>query len=155
MIAYGITSLGPASTDWNDFIGTAAADDLELSDTQHRTLYQLAELNPARWLIAAVDVVFGGRGPRVVIYAVDKTPSGVGSYADLLDVADAHGELEVVAVELADVTGSDSLLDDLFQRVTVRLIARGLKDVPLVVVNSDRPPTTPVTTTIPPAQGRR
>jgi hypothetical protein len=138
MTALGIASLGPASTDWNDFVGTAAADDLELTDTQHRSLYQLADLNPARWTIAAVDVVVGGRGPRAVVYAVDKQPTGVASYADLLEVADAQGELEVVAVELADLAGTDSYLDHLFRRVTVRLIARGLKDVPLVVVNRGR-----------------
>lgn len=53
--------LGPATTDWNGFVGTAVADDLELSDT-HRSLDQLAQPNPARWIIAAVDVIVGDRG---------------------------------------------------------------------------------------------
>jgi hypothetical protein len=133
MTLSGITQLGPATTDWNDFVGTAAADDLELTDTQP-SLYQLAELNPARWLIAAVDVEVDGRGPRAIVYAFDREPSGVASHTDLLELADVRGELEVVAVELTSFGGTTNCLDTLFRRVTLRLVARGLKDVPLVVV---------------------
>lgn len=132
-----VTELGPATTDWNDFVGTAAADDLELTDT-HRSLYQRAELSPSRWLIAAVDVLVGDRGPGVVVYAFDRQDTGVSTHADLLDVAETRGELEVRAIELTGVDDVvDTWLTGLFRRVSLRLVARGLQNVPLVVSRRD------------------
>jgi hypothetical protein len=127
--------LGPACADWNDFVGTAAADDLEVSDAS-ASLYQVAGLSPLRWIIAAVDVSVGADGCRVVIYAFDRQPANVSSYADLLEVADQQGELPVAAIALDLSSDSDGALGRLFRRVSVRLVARGLKDVPLVVTGA-------------------
>ena len=129
--------LGPACADWNDFVGTAAADDLEVSDVS-ASLYQVAGLSPLRWIIAAVDVSIGEGGCRVVVYAFDREPADVSSYADLLEVADQYGELPVSAITLDLPSDSDGALGRLFRRVAVRLVARGLKDVPLVVTDAGR-----------------
>jgi hypothetical protein len=127
-----VTLLGPACTYWNDFVGTAAADDLEASAASD-SIYQLAQLSPSRWIIAAVDVCVDDSKSRIVVYAFDREPAEVSSYADLLELAEQHGDLPVVAFELALPTDHDGNLGRLFRRVTVRLVARGLKDVPLVV----------------------
>ena len=136
MTSADVALLGPACTYWNDFVGTAAADDLEASDAAE-SMYQLARLSPSRWVIAAVDACLDDDWCRVVVYAFDRAPAEAGSHADLLEVADQHGELPVVAFELALPSDHDANLGRLFRRVTLRLVARGLKDVPLVVTGTE------------------
>ena len=136
MTSADVAFLGPACTYWNDFVGTAAADDLEASDASE-SIYQLAGLSPSRWMIAAVDVCVNDGWCRIVVYAFDREPAEVSSYADLLEVADQLGELPVVAFELALPSDHDGNLGRLFRRVTLRLVARGLKDVPLVVTGTE------------------
>jgi hypothetical protein len=133
-----VALLGPACTYWNDFVGTAAADDLEVSDASD-SIYQLAQLSPARWIITAVDVCLDDGRYRAVVYAFDREPADVSSYADLLEVAEQQGELSVVGFELALPTDHEGNLGRLFRRVTLRLVARGLKDVPLVVTATQGP----------------
>ena len=136
MTSADVALLGPACTYWNDFVGTAAADELDASDASE-SIYQLARLSPCRWIIAAVGICLNDDWCRVVVYAFDREPAEASSYADLLEVADQYGELPVVAFELALPSDHYLNLGRLFRRVTLRLVARGLKDVPLVVTATE------------------
>lgn len=127
--------LGPATTDWNDYVGTAAADNLEVN-TAH--LHELAHLDPERWMIAAIDVAIDGHGSTATLYAIDQQASGVSSHADLLEIADTDGHLEVVSIDLRNELGPPTALSTLFRSARIRLVARGLRDVPLVVASRHR-----------------
>ncbi len=133
---YRCQVLGPASAEWNDFVGTAAADDLDLSDAHH-SLYRLAGLSPARWLITCVDFVVRENARRMVVYAFDRDSAGVGTHTDLLDVAEAQGDLPVVAFELDGDFGGIDGLGTFFRHVVLRLVARSVRDVTMVVTRAE------------------
>ena len=63
--------LGPASARWNDYIGTAAADDAE-AILNRPSLYELAEIDRDQWMILAVDILRRGSATTVRIYAIDR-----------------------------------------------------------------------------------
>ena len=51
--------LGPATTRFNDYVGTVAADDAEASKDQP-SLYELANIDRDRYTILAVDLSIDG-----------------------------------------------------------------------------------------------
>lgn len=128
--------LGAASTTWNDYLGTAAADDAD-AFTANQSLYALADLDRDRWVVVAVDLAVRSADPEVIIYAIDRqgevgSSAGDGAF-DIDAVVDAHGHVPVTAVRLAVHDQVEAFLNDAFRRVAVRLIARGFRDETLVV----------------------
>ena len=64
--------LGSAQVRWNDYVGTAAADDADaLLNT--RSLYKIAGLDRDRWTIVGIDFMMGAASERVVVYGIDRT----------------------------------------------------------------------------------
>lgn len=122
--------LGPAAGLWNDFVGSAAADQSS-TGTSQSSLYELAGLDPDGWLILGVDLVLHGSTEHARVYALDKTAQRVTGQDDLLELAYENGELVVDAFEVDPA--AVGTFRSLFANVSVRLIARGVSDQRLVV----------------------
>ncbi|GAA3580261.1 hypothetical protein GCM10022197_42570 [Microlunatus spumicola] len=129
-MATSVGELGPALASWNDFVGTAAADESG-PDATGPSLYEAAGLDPATWIILGVDL--GTATPAtLVVYALDRAVHGVSTHADLIDLGHRSGELAVTAFELC---GPEALRRGAaaFERLSVRLVARPFHDQRLVV----------------------
>ena len=118
--------LGPALVSWNDFVGTADAD-----ESGRTSVYEVAGLDPAVWLILGVDLETTRDTTTLVVYALDQTEHGVESHADAVELGHQRGELPLTAFELP--TSDRRLAADLFERLAVRLVARGFQDQRLTV----------------------
>lgn len=123
--------LDAASTTWNDYVGTAAADDADAFSAQ-QSLYALAGLDRERWVVVAVDLAVRASEPEVTVYAIDRQGDD-GSAFDIDAVIAANGYVPVTAVRLSMTDQVEAFLNDAFRRVAVRLVARGFREETLVV----------------------
>ncbi len=125
--------LDAASTTWNDYVGTAAADDADAT-LGTRSLYDLAALDRDRWIIVGVDLSVRSTKPEVTVYALDRSAAEPGEEPfDVDTVIARHGHVPLTAVRLASDTQIENFLNEAFRRVSVRLVARGFRDEALVV----------------------
>jgi hypothetical protein len=117
--------LGSAHARWNDYVGTAAADDADaILDT--RSLYEIVGIDRDRWSIVGIDFSLADSADHVVVYAQDRTSSSTGESAD-----DAH--VQVTAFHLTPSQRLDEFLKEVFKRVSVRLLSVSLHHRELVV----------------------
>ena len=116
--------LGSAQVRWNDYVGTAAADDAD-AVLATRSLYAIAGLDRERWTIVGLDLALG-EATGVVVYAVDRAGD-----AAALEAA----EVPVTAFRLSASTRLDEFLAEAFKRVSVRLVASAVHDKHFVVAN--------------------
>jgi hypothetical protein len=118
--------LGSAQVRWNDYVGTAAADDADaVLDT--RSLYEIAGLDRDRWTIVGIDFTLDDAQEIVVIYAADRDDAGVGS--------DEAEEMPVTAFHLAPSTQLSAFLREAFKRISVRLLSSVVADKQLLVAD--------------------
>lgn len=129
--------LGPASVRWNDYVGTAAADDADAL-TSTRSLYSLAGLDRERWTILGVDLSILEANPQVTIYGVDRQALELESEGDIEELGRRRGSIPVTAFQLDGETRVAAFLGDAFKRVAVRLIARGVREERLSVEAEQR-----------------
>ena len=122
--------LGSAHVLWNDYVGTAAADDAGVV-LDSRSLYEIADLDRDRWAIVGIDLSLGAAADPVVVYAFDRSPG--------LEVGEDVDEIAVQAFRLSASTRLDQFLTEAFQRVSVRLVSSMVEGKELVV--ADAPPT--------------
>lgn len=105
------TILGPASSSYDDWKGTAVAETSMVKGSGD--LYELAGLADERdrWTILAIDLDAHSHGadPRwsIYVYAADRQELGVQSYDDWAAVAAKHGGIPVVSILLHDATADD------------------------------------------------
>ena len=116
--------LGSAQARWNDYLGTAAADDAAAL-LASRSLYQISGLDRDRWTIIGMDLFRGVASEQVVIYATDR----ITVHADGPDPE----EVKVTAIHLGQSTALDSFLQEAFNQVSVRLVSSAWRDKHLVV----------------------
>ena len=114
--------LGSAQVRWNDYVGTAAADDAD-AVLATRSLYEIAGLDRDRWMVVGLDLALGDAA-GVVVYAVDRDGG-----AEALEAE----EVPVTAFRLSASTTLDSFLAEAFKRVSVRLMASSVHDKQFVV----------------------
>ena len=124
--------LGPASVRWNDYLGTAAADDAD-AISQTRSLYELSGLDRERWTIVGIDVTLWEQQRSVTVYALDRLTYQVESHDDIDELSRSQGNLPVTAFHLTSPAQVDGFLSAAFTRVVVRLLARGVRDEQLLV----------------------
>lgn len=117
--------LGAAQVRWNDYVGTAAADDAD-AVLNRRSLYEVAGLDRDRWTIVGIEFSFDDTAEQVVVYATDRR-SEVGAPADAAD------ELAVTAFHLGPSTQLSEFLSQAFKRVSVRLVSSVVQDKQLLV----------------------
>ena len=124
--------LGAAEVHWNDYVGTAAADDAE-AVLDRPSLYELAGVDRGRYTIVGVDVALWGATTTVTVYAVDRISLDVQTHADIEALGRERGEIPVVEFVLPSQAVQE-FLNDAFKRISLRLLARGVRDHGLVVV---------------------
>ena len=124
-------ALGPVSAQWNDYVGTAAADEaLAVQNTP--SLYELANLDRDRWAIVAVDLdVQLGDKASVRVYAVDRREHNIRYTDDILDLAQNLGALPVMRFTLPEPYVED-FIKQAFKRISIRLVARQAREQLLV-----------------------
>ena len=117
--------LGSAQVRWNDYVGTAAADDADVL-LNTRSLYELAGLDRERWVVVGLDFALGGAAEEaLVVYATPRpTTDAAGSTPDRLDVT---------AFVLGSSVELDQFLAQAFKKVSVRLLSSTVSDAELHV----------------------
>lgn len=119
--------LGSAQAKWNDYIGTAAADDADaILDT--RSLYEIVGLDRDRWMIVGIDFSLANSEDHVIAYAVDRA-----STSSEEPWQDDH--LSVTAFHLGTSVRLHEFLNEVFKRVSVRLLSTSVGDRELVVAD--------------------
>jgi len=114
--------LGPASAIWNDYVGTAAADDAAAVMNQP-SLYELAGIDRDRWMILSVDVTRTAASTTVTVYAIDKVAHHIVKAADLDELGEKAGELPVTPFVLP-TESADQFLNNAFTSISIRLVAK-------------------------------
>jgi hypothetical protein len=125
--------LGPAAVRWNDYVGTAAADDADaLMDRP--SLYELAGVDRDRFTILGIDLTVWETTTTVKVYAVDRVAHRLESHADIEELGHSRGEIPVVEFAIPSQQ-VNQLISDAFKRISMRLVARGVRDHQLVVTD--------------------
>jgi hypothetical protein len=117
--------LGAVSTQYDDYVGTAAADDAD-AWLGARSLYQIAGLDRDRWLIVSIELARSKASERVSVYAIDRELHPVRSLAELEERPDLTSGIPVVAFDLPGLVGVDTFVAEAFQRFSVRLSSRAI-----------------------------
>jgi hypothetical protein len=106
--------LEAAHARWNDYLGSAAADDSG-AVLGRRSLYEIARLDRERWTIVGIEVSLGDALEQVVLYAVDRVVKPANS--------EEVDEMAVTAFHLGAGTQVDEFLREAFDRVNLRLMS--------------------------------
>jgi hypothetical protein len=122
--------LGPATAGWSDYVGTAAAEDA-VATLGSPSLYELAGVDRERWTILGIDIAVD-EATEVVVYAFDRATHGVVSVDEIEQLGWSSGQIPVTAFVVPDAH-VDAFVDDAFKRLSVRLVARTVRDQRLVV----------------------
>lgn len=126
--------LGPASAGWSDYVGTAAAEDAA-AVLGSRSLYELAGLDRERWTILGIDLTLT-KTMTATVYACDRVQHGMDTIDDIERLGWKAGAIPVHAFTVPhdDVR---ALVDGGFERLSVRLVAREVRDQALVLDPDD------------------
>ncbi|MBP2416071.1 hypothetical protein ACFFOM_04990 [Microlunatus capsulatus] len=124
--------LGPAEVRWNDYVGTAAADDAD-AVLDRPSLYELAGVDRGRYTILGVDLTIWEDTTTASVYAVDRVAEQLETHGDIDALGQERGEIPVVEFPLPAQAVTE-FLDDAFKRIALRLVARGVREHQLVVV---------------------
>lgn len=124
--------LGAAEVRWNDYVGTAAADDAD-AVLDRPSLYRLAGVDRGRYTIVAVDLAVREAVTTVTVYAVDRVGQDLPTPADIDARGRERGGIPVVAFVLPS-QAADEFLNDAFKAILLRLVARAVGEHDLVVV---------------------
>ena len=85
--------LGPAGTNFNDYLGTVAADDAD-AVMDRPSLYELAQIDRDRYTIVAVDLTVDGP-TTATIYAFDRIEHGISLQAEIIELGRSRNEVPV------------------------------------------------------------
>jgi hypothetical protein len=123
--------LGPASTRFNDYVGTVAADDAVAVKDQP-SLYEIADIDRDRYTILAVDLRVDGP-VTATVYAIDRVERGIARHAEIAELSESLGEIPVVPFEIPEPNVED-LIRHAFRRISVRLVTQHFRDHALIVI---------------------
>lgn len=118
--------LGSAQVRWNDYVGTAAADDAD-AVLATPSLYELTGLDRELWIIVAIDLSMGSP-EHVIVYAADSTQ----------DLAESEA-VRVTAFHLEKSVRLHEFMENAFKRVSVRLLSSRVSGSQLLVADDLRP----------------
>jgi hypothetical protein len=117
--------LGPASARWNDYVGTAAADDA--NPLGRASLYELASIDREQWTILAVDIEVVGGVTRAEVHAFNRLAHGVEHSSEIERLGDAMGPIPVDTFDVPEAECRNFLFEA-FAHIAVRLSAHGVRD---------------------------
>jgi hypothetical protein len=123
--------LGPASTRFNDYIGTVAADDAEVI-MDRPSLYELARIDRDHYTIVGIDLNVDGPATATV-YAIDRVAQEVVRPAEIIELGRSRGEVPVVPFDIPE-PNVEEFIRHAFRRISVRLVTHDLGDQVLVVM---------------------
>jgi hypothetical protein len=129
--------LGPARTNFNDYVGTVAADDAE-AVVDRPSLYELAQIDRDRYTILAIDLKIDGP-VTATVFAIDRAAHGISLHAAIAELGDSLGEIPVVEFNLPEPNVED-FIRHAFRRISLRLVTGALRDQVLVVTESSTTP---------------
>jgi hypothetical protein len=129
--------LGPARTNFNDYVGTVAADDAE-AVVDRPSLYELAQIDRDRYTILAIDLKVDGP-VNATVYAIDRVAHGISLHAPIAELGESLGEIPVVQFNLPE-PNVEEFIRHAFRRISVRLMTEDLRDQVLVVTKSSTTP---------------
>lgn len=129
--------LGPATTNFNDYVGTVAADDAE-AVVDRPSLYELAQIDRDRYTILAIDLTVDGP-VTATVYAIDRVVHGISLHAAIAELGESLGEIPVVQFNLP-APNVEEFISYAFRRISVRLVTEDLRDQVLVVTESGATP---------------
>ncbi len=130
--------LGAVSAHYDDYVGTAAADDADAL-LGARSLYQLAGLDRDQWLIVSIELARSRLSERVSVYAIDRYQHPVRSLAELDERPELASSLPVVAFDLPRSVRVEEFVVEAFQRLSLRLSSRAI-GARTLNVTARRPP---------------
>jgi hypothetical protein len=130
--------LGPASTKFNDYLGTVAADDAE-AVLHEPSLYELADLDRDRYTVLGVDLRVEGRITGTV-YAIDRVEHSAARPSEIAERGHSQGDVPVVPFDLPE-TSAEEFLRRAFSRISIRLVTESYRDHALVVTEPSQPRT--------------
>jgi hypothetical protein len=124
-------ALGPARTNFDDYVGTVAADDAE-AVLDRPSLYELAQIDRDRYTILAIDLRVDG-STTATIYAIDRVEHRISlNGTDIVELGQSWGEIPVVQFNLPEPNVED-FIRHAFKQISVRLVTQALRDQVLVV----------------------
>jgi hypothetical protein len=124
--------LGPATAGWSDYVGTAAAEDA-VATLGSPSLYELAGVDRERWTILGIDIAVDHE-TAVTVYAFDRLTHGLVSIDEIERLGWESGQIPVAAFPISD-TRVEAFVEDAFKRLSIRLVARPVRDQALVVAD--------------------
>jgi len=113
--------VGFASTRWNDYVGTVAADDAAVLPGVP-SLYELTGLDRSHWIVVGVDLKVTAKVPELVILAAARGPEA----AKVEDLVDASGRLPVTAFSITEPDQVQRFFTEAFGQLSIRLRPRDL-----------------------------
>ena len=124
--------LGPASAGWSDYVGSAAAEDA-VATLGSPSLYELAGVDRERWTILGIDIAVDDT-TSVTVYAFDRQTSGLVSIDAIERFGWESGQIPVSAFPVSP-DRVDAFIEDAFKRLSIRLVARAVRDQAFVVTD--------------------
>ena len=129
-------ALGPARTNFNDYVGTVAADDAE-AVLDRPSLYELAKIDRDRYTVLGIDLRVDG-STTASIYAIDRVEHRISlNGTDIVELGQSWGEIPVVQFNLPEPNVEDFIRHAL-KRISIRLVTQALRDQVLVVTELRR-----------------
>jgi hypothetical protein len=128
---HGGQVLGPASTRFNDYTGTVAADDAE-AIKDRPSLYELAMIDRDRFTIVGIDLNVDDP-ITATVYAVDRAEQAARESVGTAELGKAGGEIPVFPFDIPEPKVED-FMRHAFGRISFRLVRQDLGDHSLVVV---------------------
>jgi hypothetical protein len=122
--------LGPASTHFNDYRGTVAADDAAAVMDQP-SLYELAEVDRDCYTILAVDLRINGH-TAATVYAIDRVEHPDALSEKIARQDPSQGEVPVVPFDLSE-SSAEKLIKYAFKKISLRLVTPPLQEHDLIV----------------------
>jgi hypothetical protein len=122
--------LGPATTRFNDYVGTVAADDAE-AVMDRPSLYELAQIDRDRYTILGIELNVDGP-TTAIAYAFDRLEPSVARLEEIVELGLSRGEIPVVRFDISEMDAGD-FIRHAFRRISVRLAMHDLRDQALMV----------------------
>jgi hypothetical protein len=123
-------AFGPATTSFNDYVGTVAADDAEAVRDQP-SLYELAQIDRDRYTILGIELSVDGP-TTAAVYAFDRLEHSVARLEEIVELGLNRGEIPVVRFDLPEIDAG-VFIRQAFRRISVQLVIQDLRDQVLMV----------------------
>ena len=117
--------LGPATTNFNDYVGTVAADDAE-AVMDRPSLYELAQIDRDRYTIVGIELNVDGP-TTAAVYAFDRLEHSIARLEEIVELGLSRGEIPVVRFDIPEMDAGD-FISHAFRRISVRLVIQDLRD---------------------------